>query len=124
MLRQFHESDYLTIASWMEQRGQLPIHKDMLSGTGLIVDNVACGFLIQTDSALGILEYFISNPYSDETKRREALNEITYALILTAKREEIRMLVCNTNIGSIKRLAGDMGFQYTGEYSTFCKEIK
>lgn len=96
---------------------------ELLSDIGLIIDDIACGFLYTTNSKLGILEAFISNPYSDKNDRDLALNRITLDLIDIAKSKGIKVLKCDTKIDAIVNRAIKFGFVNIGQFKTLIKEI-
>jgi len=61
-IREYTDEDYTTLYQWWCLRGMVPIPEDALPSFGLIHDNVAAGFLIATDSAVGILRVLYFKP--------------------------------------------------------------
>lgn len=119
----FTKHDFMKICNWMNERGIKAPPFEELPPTGLIVDNIACGFLITTDNGYGILDYFLSNPSMPLRARAQAIDEIAGLLIEKAKLLNLRKLKCDTKIRSIHRQALKHGFQTTGLYSSLMREI-
>lgn len=77
LIRKFDlEKDYNTINEWSIARNLGPIPKELLPKIGFIVDNVACGFVIQTDTKVAYGEFLISNPTSTKEQRNVAIDSI------------------------------------------------
>lgn len=122
-LREFKSGDYPEICKWFKAHGlrspdlsQLPIH-------GCIVPGVAAGFVYMTDSPISILDCFISNPDSDETKRDVAIDAIVINLAEHAKNKGANILITNTRIQAVRLRALDLGFTETGKHYSFVKEL-
>lgn len=122
-MRSFQPYDYQILSGWMAQRGLDAPKMEFLPPTGLIEDNVACGFLIGCDNGVGILDYFISNPDIPIEERDVALDDIVYTLILTATRSGLKQIYCNSALRSIKARAEKHGFSLLGEYASYLKEL-
>lgn len=123
-MRKFDPStDFSQFKEWHERRGMKVPDDVILPMIGLIVDGVAAGFLIQTDCALGFLDFFVTNPLASKEERNDALDDIGFSLIVTAKRLGVKALMCNTKFKNIKALAHKHGFNYLGEYSSFSRGI-
>jgi hypothetical protein len=122
-VRSFQKSDYLRLCDWMIKRELDVPAFDHLPPTGLIVDNVACGFLIKCDNNWGILDFFVSNPEMPEYARGSAIDEIARSLISLAIVAGVKVLKCDTSIISIYRLAIKHGFHAVGSYKSMVREI-
>lgn len=126
MVREYDDDEhYEMIKSWWDARKSPHISQDMLPAYGLVVEGVACGFLITTDCNLGILEYYTSNPDAPKDVRGEALDQITNGLI------EYGISVCgitnfkaDTDAQPIRERAAKLGFGYVGELSTFFLKVR
>jgi len=117
------EKHYDSICEWFKKRNLNAPKSSMLSNNGIIVPDIACGFLYLTDSSLGFLDFYISNPMSDEKKRHKALEIITNNLIMWAKDCDVSHLLANSQIKTIQKLAFDNGFKDLGFSLTFMKEL-
>lgn len=122
-MRTFAAYDYETLCGWMKKRGLGAPPADCLPPTGLIEDNVACGFLIKCDNGFGVLDFFISNPAMPGHVRAVALDDIASALIDTARRAGITNLKCDTDIQSVYKLAVKHGFHAIGSYKSMVRGI-
>lgn len=119
MVKEYDSSKYRMLCSWWESWGLPVIPQDMLPTYGLTVSNIAAGFLIVTDCNLGFLEFFISNPESDEKMRDLALDQITKGLMEYGNSVGITNFKCDTQLDAIRRRAERFGFKPIGEYSAY-----
>lgn len=122
-MRRYVESDYQQIKSWLIKRDRSYPQADNLPTIGLIVDDVACGFLIKTDTKTAIMEYFISNPDASIFKINEAIDLIILGLTELAEDNGFKYIKCDSNLRSIQRKALKNGFIPIGNYHNFIKEV-
>jgi hypothetical protein len=87
MIRRYKNEDYGTLKEWWVAQNWPPVPEDNLPQMGYVVEDICAGFLYQTDSKCAILEWIISNPNSDSTKRDKALD-----LLIKTILEETRNL--------------------------------
>ena len=99
MYRQFEEADHKTLCGWWKKRGWPELPLAMLPSVGVIVDEKAAGFLIQTDTAVSWLEWIVSDPEAENTG--EAVSEVIRLLTNAAK--DLGFAVVMTSINN-KRL--------------------
>lgn len=118
------DSDYKTICSWFEKREIAPIPEDVVPNFGLIVPDVAAGFLLVTDCNLGILDFYISNPEANPKDRDLALDEITGGLIKYGRSVGITNFKADTQIEAIKTRAKYHGFDYLGETALLFLKVR
>lgn len=98
-MRQFLASDIATRDAWLDARGvSRPMVKPPL---GFIVDGVACGFLVQTDSDFALIDDVATNPTASATDRHAALESILDALTQAAVDLRIPFCVINAYNPSI-----------------------
>lgn len=121
MVKEFVQEDYDVIRRWYAQHGKPAPPYDVLPTYGLIDTKIACGFLITTDSSVGILDFYISNPISKRSDRSYALDKITSGLIDHGKRLGLRYFQCSTQVEAIRERAKEHGFEYVGEFSLFSR---
>lgn len=117
------EIHYDEISEWFKKRNLNVPSKDMLSSNGVIIKGIACGFLYLTDSSLGFLDFYISNPNNKDKKRAKALETITSNLIMWAKDMGVTHLMANSQINTIQKLAFDFDFKSYGFTHFFMKEL-
>lgn len=123
MGRYFEEKDFEALEFWFQLRHMPQPDRRSLPKTGWFVERVGAGFLYRTDSNVGMLDVFITNPRAMPQERREALKEISQKLIETAHRLGIKLLKCDTQVKSIMDLAEEFQFRKTGKFESFTKEL-
>lgn len=121
MVREFVSEDYELIRTWYAQHGQEAPPYDVLPTYGLIDDKKACGFLITTDSCVGILEFFIGNPRINNSERRSAIDIIVEGLISRGTAIGLKYFQCSTQIAAVRERALKHDFKYVGEYGVYAK---
>ena len=122
MVREFELSkDYETVYRWWVLHEQNPIPEDALPTYGLIDQEVAAGFLLVTDSTVGFLDFYVSNPQSNPKDRGRVLNMITQGLIEQSRKMGIKYLHCSSALPAVKNRAMKHGFEYIGEFSFFSR---
>lgn len=116
--------DYKIVASWWEGYGQAPVPIHLLPWIGYIVDDVAAGFLYQTDSGIALLENFISNKDSRADARSDALDQITSALVKKAEELGYLHIIAFSSLPAIEERARKHGFSVGHKnYKIMAKEI-
>jgi hypothetical protein len=121
--REYQAHDYEQITRWYKRRALVSPVPGYLPKTGFIVDDIAAGFLYLTDSRLGILDCFISNPTSEQDERDAALNLITKSLLTAAVNLECKAIKADTQSRAIAKRAMNHGFKYVGDFSAFIREL-
>lgn len=122
-VNQYTENDYGEIYSWFNKRHITPPEKWALSNEGFIVRGVAAGFLYLTNSSLGFIDMFVSNPDSSSADRKNAIDMIMARLLMVARNEEIRVLVCSTKFQGVEEIPLRHGFKKTGQHMSFARSI-
>ena len=77
----YTKDDYKVLQSWWDARKIAHIPERYLSTMGIMVENVACGFIYTTDSAMAIIENFVSNPETPKDIRNKALDLIIECML-------------------------------------------
>jgi len=125
MVREFKfDTDYVTICKWWLAHKKYTIPVEMLPTYGLIVPNIAAGFLIVTDCDLALLEYYVTNPKSDKKERDLALDLITNRLIKYGESIGVNNFKADTQIKAIKDRAEKFGFRNIGQYTNLVLSTK
>lgn len=119
MVKEFTEHNYAEFCLWRQAWGLNKIDLDCLPSYGLVVENVAMGFLILTDCNVGILDFFITHPLSEKKIRDDALDEIVNGLLKHGSELGLKNFKADTQIKAIKLRAEKFGFEYIGDYSNF-----
>jgi hypothetical protein len=99
-VRQYRSEDHALLASWWTSHNWPVIQPEMLSTFGYIVETkgipVLAGFLYETTSVIGWLEFIVGNPlYSQE--RKQALPVLLDHIAAQAKRRGIQALFTSSN---------------------------
>lgn len=123
MIREYEDRDYESICKWLTLRDMPPIPEWSLPPHGMIVEGVACGFLIVMDNNFGMLDFYISNPHSDKSSRDKALDHITHDLINLGKDLSLKMILCSTKSRAVKERARKHGFRSDGQFTNFILEV-
>jgi hypothetical protein len=123
MLTPWDPEQHLEMATaWAASRG-VEVRDDILPRVGFVSDNAAIGWLYQTDSGLGLLETFVTNPAASVRARHRAVDEVGRALISESRKLGITRLVTMTSHKSIGRMCIRRGFGYTGPMHVLRLEV-
>lgn len=91
---------------------------------GFIVDDVAAGFLMQTDAGVAYLENYISNPDARPKQVATAIDQITAALLGLARAKGFEYVAAFTALSSIEKRAQRLGMSLHDEpYALLTKEL-
>ena len=80
-LRNFVEDDYDLYASWWEDSEKTPPPKSSLSRHGLVCEDKAAGFLINTEVDFAVIAFWYANPKNNKGESYMALKKIIMALL-------------------------------------------
>ena len=122
-IREVREGDIRAIKEWYRWRGEHFNGFRLLPPIGLIVPNVAAGWLVQTDAGLAMLEGYITNPEASSEKRNAALDAITQGLISRAHKLGYTSVVALFTDDGIGSRAGRHGFRDIGSYRMMSREV-
>ena len=111
--------DLPEIATW-RSGGVMPW--EQLPPVGFMVRGVAAGWLIQTDTAMALLEHFVSNPGVPILARSDALESICIALVHEARGLGFSHVVVLPSDRSIERRVLRLGFQVAGRGAILARE--
>jgi hypothetical protein len=123
MVRQYVPHDYELLEKLFKSWNLPAPPKSLLPHIGYMVDDVACGFIYFTDSKIAIIDNFITNKQSNKEERDAALDEITNALMGSAKTAGCKLVKCDSDIDSIKKRAVKMGFTTIGVFTAFARVV-
>lgn len=111
--------DLSEINSWYEARGLPPMERSLVPSVGYIMPEVGAGFLISTDTSLGILEHFITNPKANAKDRHTAMDMIAGALIKAGKKAGLNNFIAITKHPFIMKLCDKHGLSEIKEMKIF-----
>lgn len=115
--------DFKQICRWLALRGLPQYPRSIFPKIGFIVDDIAVGFLYLTDSSVGIIDCYISNPESNKHERDVALDRITEELLETASISHCTIVKCDSKIEAINKRALKFGFRPSGSHESFSLEV-
>lgn len=105
-----HSKDMTQLNSWLEKRG-LPVYINFqLPRIGFIVEEVAVGFLCQTDSLACIIDPYITNVEANSETRSHAISKITEQILFTAKTLGFKRILYLTFEDSLAERSKSYGF--------------
>lgn len=116
LVRQFDHTDLATVNRWYEGHEKPGMPLGALPQYGLIVENVAAGFLFTTDGDFAIIEAYVANPQSEKTQRSEALDRITAGLVEHARAQGFKSVLALSRHPAIEARAQRLGFSAVGTY--------
>lgn len=111
-VREFLPEDYPVICGWLEKRGVPAPTIDHLPPVGWIVDDVCCGFLVQSDSGIAFVDFFVSNPDSSEEDRLAAYDMAWPITEKKARDLGFKMLGVYTKIPKVVAISMRHGMKY------------
>lgn len=121
--REFNISDLSSMNTWLIARN-LPQKKIMdLPVYGLIVEGLAVGFLVETDSCFALLDFFVSNPEADRNDRKVALTMIAAEMVEIAKEKGFETLLTYSKIAATQAIAADVGFKFANVVNEYFMEL-
>ena len=109
-LRPVTPEDYAEINTWLKARGASGLRPDLVPPQGFIAPGVACGFMITTNTGVGILEHFVTNPEAPKALRSQALERIAEMLINAGQITGMKMFLALTGSDRVKQLCTLNGF--------------
>lgn len=109
--RSITKADYETIKKWHQLHQEGEYNTDVFPTTGLIVDNVAAGFIYFTNSPIAWIENFVTNPEVSPFKRSKAISLIAEGLIQLAVDGGFKYCQATTSLHSVGRRAEQFGFK-------------
>lgn len=109
--RPLDNNDHDAVRDWYRAWGMVPIPRAALPQTGRIVPGVCAGFLYLTNSCVGLIESYISNPEASKELLNEGLDEVTRSLIQLAQDNGVSVLKCESRLESVVSRAKRFGFE-------------
>ena len=122
-MRAYEKKDYADISRWCALRDVAPPPEWALPENGFFSPDLAAGFLILTDTKVGIIDFYISNPLADKVMKSRALDRITQKLLEIAKDNDLKMVICSTKNEAIKKRALRNGFREGETFTSFSKGV-
>lgn len=120
-MRAYDRYDKATVDDWYAARGLVSPAWD--TDTGLVVDGVAAGFILFTDSNVAIIEGFISNKDAPSNERHKAFGSIIAGLEAIARAADVGCVLMWTQDDTILARAEAAGMRAFGTYTLAGKEL-
>ena len=105
-------ADYGTFRSWCRLRGLDAPAFDELPRVGIVAEDAAIGFLVQTDGRNCYIESLISNPNEPKSRRERATHEAVAGLLIVAKSLGYKAAICLTELDVVQKLAASFGAKH------------
>ena len=118
-MRDFQHEDLETINRWYRAHLSSELPAELVPKMGLIVQDTAAGFLLQTDTSMAFLERFVSNPEASPRAIALAFDQISTALVHSAALVGVRYIGAFSIIPSIEKRARRLGFKKHPETYAF-----
>ncbi len=97
--------------------------KDRMYSTGLVIPDLAAGFLVRTDSKCCMIDNIVSNPVANKFDRGPAVTQLIEDLEGLAKDLGYEVVSILSNIEKMDLRLMDLGFKHQGKYNLFYKEM-
>jgi len=114
---------YFELSEWFIAWDEKVPSAEHLPRLGIMIEGVAAGFLVQTDTKICLIDFLISNPKAEKKERNKALNLVVHALIKLAQNLGYNLIMANTKKLAVKNRALKHEFKYIGEYASFVRGI-
>lgn len=84
-VRRFQPEDHAEICEWWKHYDWQPVQIELLPNIGFVIEhdgvNIVAGWLYQTDSKIGWIEWIISNPKAPHREKTVAIDLLLKAII-------------------------------------------
>jgi hypothetical protein len=101
---------YEALSKWLHFYDLAPIDPAFLPPTGFVVEGIAMGFLVRTDTKLALLEPLVNNGYAPVAEREAATDLVVLAILDEARAQGFRVVEGNTNLQAVVSRALRLGF--------------
>jgi hypothetical protein len=120
-VEEFDKAKHLPlISSWYVARGLNPHLPTSYPNVGYVVDRMAAGFLMQTDTDLCMFELFVSDPKAPLGARIRAVTDCILMIVERARDLGFKRICIETNSTGIRKFANQLGMTIRKE--TTCLE--
>jgi hypothetical protein len=122
--RRYTQEDYDMISLWWIKHKEIPMPKEAYPKHGFIVDNVACGFLYETDGNFCLIESIMYDPDVPKEIAQKALDEIIQAIIDQGKALGYNVLVGFTDLPVVVERSKKFNFkQFDKKYNMVTRSL-
>jgi hypothetical protein len=116
--------DLPVIQDWISSRNGDGPDDWVFPTIGRVVDGLAAGFLYRTDSGIGLMELFASNPAANPILSGHAIEEVADAIIEDAEEAGLRGLMIVTKHNGIEQCAKRRHFvEEDGPWSVWVRRV-
>jgi hypothetical protein len=112
----YDPSDWPMIHGWYDARGMAALPADSIPGCGVIIHDVAVGFLYRTDSSVGLIDAILTNPAQPVLARGRAVKTIVNLLVEIAPTVGVKYILAQPRRASLARFAKSIGFFDGGQH--------
>ena len=110
-MRAYEDSDYETIKSWWELRGDKAPSNLVLSDDGLIIEGVAASWLYTGNSTMALIGWPVVNPKVGCLTAMRALEQILREQAKFARVQGCLVVSAYTNAPALLKLMDKIGFR-------------
>jgi hypothetical protein len=101
---------YQMLSKWLHFYDAAPIDEAFLAPTGFVVEGIAMGFLLRTDTKRALIEPLVNNGYAPAADREAATDLVVLAILEEARAQGFRVVQGNTVLDAVVARALRLGF--------------
>lgn len=114
---------YIQMCSWYYAHNIQPMSIEFYPAKGFIIENIAAGFLYQTDSNVVFAENFITNPLESPEKRFNALELISKYILEYVESIKPKKIIVSSKERSMIERAKRLEFKEIDNYTILHKNV-
>jgi hypothetical protein len=111
------------LCDWMKHRDMGAPSPEMLPRVGVVIDDKAMGFLVETNNKIAVIDNICSTYKYSKEERRAAVKRLIDCLIGTAGALGYKAVTVLSNLHSQDERLLSLGFKCHGNYNYFYKEL-
>jgi hypothetical protein len=123
MVRRYTPFDLAMVSEWFAQHKLGLPDPSLLPEFGLIVPDVACGFLYETNSKLAMMDGLIGNMHAGLHERGQAVDDIARGLVEEARNRGFTRVMFLSSLRSVVQRSERHGFQLVGTCHILAKGV-
>lgn len=116
-----HDKHLGKLTEWLASRNISVPDRRLFARFGLVIDDKAIGFLVQTDSAAAWIDHVAADPKAKDSERKQALELLFRLLEQEAFRKGYLMVTALAQLPVMRSKFTMRGYQKAGEYGLYFK---
>jgi len=113
LVKNYSPEDYSTVCTWWAARGWPCLPEVLLPQTGIVVQDIAAGFVYKTNSSLALMEWIVTNPKASSEDRNQGLSLLLDGCISLAKELGSTMIITSLSDKGLIERYSKHGFMAT-----------